>query len=174
MKNFLLGMLFTLCVLAVGACAYLRLGLSEVRADISPSRWESSLMRMSIHASVRREAPELSNPWKPTDDTLIAGGKIYLGACAGCLGTPGKPFGGKGPVVFPPIPELPVVGTQYTEAQIFWIAKYGIRRSAMFANGVYLKDDQLWSVAAYIKRMNSLPPTVEAAVAKLADDAPKN
>jgi len=172
MKNFLLGMLFTLGVLAVGVSAYFRLGLSEVRADIPPSRWESSLMRMSIHASVRREAPDLSNPSKPTDDTLILGGKFYLDACAGCHGTPGKPFGGKAPVVFPPIPELPVVGTEYTEAQIFWIAKYGIRRSAMFANGVYLKDDQLWTVAAYIKRMNSLPPTVEAAVSRLAEGQP--
>jgi thiosulfate dehydrogenase len=169
MKNFLLGMLFTLCVLAVGACTYLRLGLPEVRADIPPSRWESLLMRMSIHASVKREAPELSNPLKLTDDTLIAGGRFYLDACAGCHGTPDKPFGGKGPVVFPPIPELPVVGTEYTEAQIFWIAKYGIRRSAMFANGVYAKDDQLWTVAAYIKRMNSLPPAVRAAVAKLTE-----
>lgn len=169
MKNFLLGVLATLCVLAVGAYAYLRLGLPEVRADAPPSRWESALMHMSIHASVQREAPELSNPLQLTDETLIAGGKFYLDACAGCHGTAGKPFAGKGPVVFPPIPELPVVGTEYSEAQVFWVAKHGIRRSAMFANGVYAKDDQLWAVAAYIKRMNSLPPAVQAAIAKLAE-----
>jgi mono/diheme cytochrome c family protein len=169
-RNFLLGVLATLCVLIVGACAYLRLGVPEVRADIPPSRWESSLMRMSIHASVGREAPELANPLKPTDQTLIAGGKFYLNACAGCHGAPGKPFGGTGPVVFPPIPELPVIGTDYTEAQIFWIAKHGIRRSAMFANGVYAKDDQLWAVAAYIKGMNSLPSEVRAAIAKLLEE----
>jgi len=169
-RNFLLGVLATLCVLIGGACAYLRLGVPEVRADIPPSRWESSLMRMSIHASVGREAPELANPLRPTDETLIAGGKFYLNACAGCHGAPGKPFGGKGPVVFPPIPELPVIGTDYTEAQIFWIAKHGIRRSAMFANGVYAKDDQLWAVAAYIKGMNSLPSEVRAAIAKLLEE----
>jgi mono/diheme cytochrome c family protein len=65
---------------------------------------------------------------------------------------------------------LPVIGTDYTEAQIFWIAKHGIRRSAMFANGVYAKDDQLWAVAAYIKGMNSLPSEVRAAIAKLLEE----
>jgi len=169
-RNFLLGVLATLCILIVGVCAYLRLGLPEVRADIPPSRWENSLMRMSTHASVGREASELANPLKLRDETLIAGGKFYLNACAGCHGAPGKPFAGKGPVVFPPIPELPVVGTDYTEAQIFWIAKHGIRGSAMFANGMYAKDDQLWAVAAYIKRMNSLPSEVRAAIAKLLEE----
>jgi mono/diheme cytochrome c family protein len=166
MKNFLLGVLFTLCLLAAGVFAYLRLGFPEVRADIPPSRWENSIVNMAVHASVRREAPGLLNPLKPTDEILIAGGKFYLDDCSGCHGTPGKPFNGKGPVVFPSIPELPIVGTEYTEAQIFWIAKHGIRRSAMFANGVFAKDDQLWSVAVYIKRMNSLPSSVQAAIAK--------
>ena len=168
MRNFLLGILLTVCVFAGGILVYLRLGIPEVRADIPPSRWENSIVSMSVHASVRREAPELPNPLKITDETLIAGGKFYLDDCSGCHGTPGKPFKGKGPVVFPPIPELPVDGTEYTEAQIFWIAKHGIRRSAMFANGVFAKDDQLWSVAAYVKRMNALPAAVQEALAKPA------
>jgi hypothetical protein len=65
--------------------------------------------------------------------------------------------------------ELPVVGTSYSEAQIFWVAKHGIRRSGMFANADPKDDESLWKAAAYIKRMNSLPPTVQAAVAKLVE-----
>jgi hypothetical protein len=38
----------------------------------------------------------------------------------------------------------------------------------MFANGVWAKDQDLWAVAAYIKRMDSLPPTVKEAVDKPA------
>jgi len=169
MKNFLLGVLVTTAVLATSMFVYFRLGLPEVRADLSPPRWESYLMYTSVHASVRRRAPELPNPIKPTDENLIAGGKFYLDACSGCHGTPGKPFGGKGPVLYPPIPELPVVGTDYSEAQIFWIAKHGLRRSGMFANGVWASDEKLWTAAAYIKRLNSLPSAVQAAVAKLAE-----
>ncbi len=40
MKNFLLGVLFTLFVLIIGGFAYLRLGFAEVRADLRPGKWE--------------------------------------------------------------------------------------------------------------------------------------
>jgi thiosulfate dehydrogenase len=169
MKGFWQGVLTTLSVLAIGIFGYLRLGLAEVRADIPPSVFETYVMNSSVHASVRRSAPQVPNPVEPTDENLIAGAKFYLDACAGCHGTPGKPENGNGAVLFPIIPELPVVGTEYTEAQVFWVAKHGLRRSGMFANGVFAEDNELWTVAAYIKRMNSLSPAVQAAVAKRVD-----
>jgi hypothetical protein len=132
-KNFILGVIATLAVLVLSTAMYLMLGFAEVSADLPPPRWESHLMSAAVYASVRREATDVANPVKPTDEDLIAGGKVYLDGCAGCHGTPGKPFGNKGPVLHPPIPELPVVGTSYSEAQIFWVAKHGIRRSGMFA-----------------------------------------
>jgi mono/diheme cytochrome c family protein len=168
MKKFLLGVLVGIAVPVVGVFSYLRLGMAEVRADIPPARWETHLMNSGVQASLRRKAPDVPNPLLPTDENLIAGGKLYLNACSGCHGRPGKPFGGKGPILYPPIPELPVIGTELSEAQIFWVAKHGIRRSGMFANGVWASDENLWTVAAYIKRMNSLPPAVQVAVEKLA------
>ena len=168
MKKFLLGVLVGIAVPVLGTVSYLELGMAEVRADIRPGRWESYLMNTGVHASVRREAPDLPNPVLPADENLIAGGKIYLEACAGCHGTPGKPFGSKGPILYPPIPELPVMGTALSEAQIFWVAKHGLRRSGMFANEAWASDEKLWTVAAYVKHMNSLPPAVQAAVEKLA------
>jgi cytochrome c553 len=158
----------TLAVLAIAVFGYIRFGFAEVRGDVPPSPFENSLMRAGVHASLRREAPEIPNPVPPTDENLIAGGKFYLNACAGCHGTPGKPFGKRGPVLFPPIPELSVVGTDLTESQIFWAAKHGIRRSGMFADGAWAKDQDLWMVAGFIKRMASLPRAVKEAVDKLA------
>ena len=172
MKNFLLGVLVGIALPLVGAFIYLRLGMAEVRADIPPGRLETYLMNTGVHASVRRKAPAVPNPAMPTDENLIAGGRLYLDACAGCHGRPGKPFGSKGPILYPPIPELPVIGTELSEAQIFWVAKHGIRRSGMFANGAWASDEKLWTLAAYLKRMNSLPPAVQGAVEKLAAAEP--
>ncbi len=166
MKHFFLGVFATLAVLAIGTLGYLRLGLAEVRADLPPPRWETYLMYTAVHASVRRRAPEIPNPVAPTDENLIAGGKAYLAGCAGCHGTPGRPENGAGASLYPPIPELPVVGTEYSEAQIFWVAKHGIRRSGMFANGVWASDKELWTLAAYINRMNALPQKVKDELAK--------
>jgi mono/diheme cytochrome c family protein len=167
MKNFLLGSLFTVVVFLVGGVVHLWMGLAEVRADVPASRLESALMRMAVHASVRRHAPEAANPVAPTDENLIAGGKIFLNECAGCHGTPGKVQKWANSLN-PAAPQLPEVGTEYSEAQIFWVAKHGVRRTGMFANGVWDSDQKLWTVAAYIKRIRNLPPQVAAEIDKAA------
>jgi len=160
MKNFFLGVLFTLLFGALAVVVYLRLGFAEVRADVPATRLETALLGAAVHASVRRHAPEMPNPVQPTQENLLAGGKIYLGECSGCHGElePGK--GGSGSSLVPSPPQFSSVGTEYTEAQLFWIAKHGIRHSGMFANGVWDKDERLWQVSAFIKRIRSLPPAV--------------
>ena len=164
MKNFFLGALFATLFFALVGFAYLRLGYAEVRADIPASRFESVLLFPAVHASVRRHAPEIPNPFPPTDQNLIAGGKIYTGECSGCHGDldPGK--GGSASSLVPSPPQFSTVGTDYTEAQLFWVAKHGIRHSGMFANGAWDSDEKLWQVAAFIKRIRSLPPNIRSAV----------
>ena len=167
MKNFIFGVLFTLVVLVVAGFLYLRLGFAEVRADLPPSGFESMLMTSAVHASVRRRAPELPNPVAPTEENLIAGGKLYVEGCSGCHGTPGKPDE-ESDSLYPRIPHLPTAGTSYSEAQIFWIAKHGIRYSGMFVNGKWNSDEKMWTMAAYIKRIKELPPRVREELSKPA------
>ena len=167
MKNFVFGIVFTCLLILAGGLLYLRLGFAAVRADLPPSKFESIVMSSAVHASVRRQAPELPNPVAPTEENLIAGGKFYLEGCAGCHGTPGKPDESSDSL-YPRIPQLPAQGTAYSEAQIFWIAKHGIRYSGMFANGKFNSDEKLWTMAAYIKRINDLPPRVREELRKPA------
>ena len=166
MKHFFLGVLSALVGVAICGAAYLLLGFAEVRGDLPPSHLETALMTAAVHASVRRTAPEIPNPVPPTDENLIAGGKSYFSNCSGCHGPAGKPENEATDTLFPPVPQFTKVGTTYTEAQIFWIAKHGIRRTGMFANGKWCPDKDLWAMASYIKRINSLPPGVQQALAK--------
>ncbi|MGH9500627.1 MAG: c-type cytochrome [Terriglobales bacterium] len=165
MKNFVLGMLTAVVLLFIMGFGYLRMGLAEVRGDVPSSRFEDYLMRAAVHASVRRAAPNLPNPVPPTDENLIAGGKQFLSECAGCHGTPGKARKISAGLN-PPVPQLPAVGTEYTEAQIFWVAKHGIRRSGMFSNGLWDSDEELWRLATFIKHIKDLPPRVREELAK--------
>lgn len=167
MKLFFLGSFVTVCVVLLFGFVYLKLGLAEIRGDVPPSRLESSLMRMAVHASVRRHAPEAPNPVAPTDENLIAGGKMYLNECSGCHGTPGVARKWND-TLNPAAPQLPEIGTEYSEAQIFWVAKHGVRRTGMFANGVWDPDQKLWTVAAYLYRIRNLPPPVREALDKAA------
>src|SRR4029077_17476843 len=165
MRNFFLGALTSVAVLGIAILVYMRLGLVEVRGDVPPSRLESYLLTSTVHAAVRRSAPDMANPVPTSDETLIAGGKQYLGECEGCHGRPGKQrkFGTG---LNPDAPQFATVGTQYTEAQILWVAKHGIRRTGMFSNGLWDSDQELWTMAAFIKRMNNLPRHVQEEVFK--------
>ena len=163
MKHFVGGFLSGIAVLVLGVMGYLRMGFAEERGDIGPSWWESGLMYSAVHASVRRHAPEQPNPVPPTEENLIAGGKAYHGM----LDKSAKDYGN---TLYPPVPQLPKVGTEYTEAQIFWVAKHGIRRTGMFANGAFVSDQEIWTMAAFIKRIKDLPPKVQAALAEKKSD----
>jgi hypothetical protein len=163
MKHFLLGVATTLLVLVVGVLAYLLLGFADVRGDQPVTGLERSVMRAAVHAAVRRHAPNATDPVPPTDANLIAGGRAYLNQCAGCHGTPGKER--EPDALNPAPPHLPTEGTDYTEAQIFWVAKHGVRRTGMFSNGVWDADSVLWPIATFIYRIKDLPPAVRESLA---------
>jgi thiosulfate dehydrogenase len=164
MRDFFLGLAVGAVLPILAVIGYLKLGLAEMRVDLKAPSWETRLMNAAVHASVRRYAPELTNPVRPTDENLIAGGKAYMDGCAGCHGMPGKPQSGSADALYPPVPQFAQVGTEYSESEIFWIVKHGIRRSGMFANGKWLSDEQIWTLANYVKRINNLPPAVRSAL----------
>ncbi len=166
MKNFLLGFVTGLIVLVLCVAGYLRLGFLDVRADVPVSGATARVLYSGIHASVRRAAPSMQNPLSRSDETLIAGGKLYLNDCVGCHGEPDKPASEFGATFYPPAPQFPAVGTKYLESEVYWIAKHGIRRTGMSAQASSYKDAELWALAAFISRLPNLPPSVSAELGK--------
>jgi mono/diheme cytochrome c family protein len=160
MKNFLAGFFTGTIVLIIAVLGDLRLGLLDVRSDAAIPNSMARFVYSGIHASVRRTTPSLRSPLPQTDETLIAGGKLYLNDCVGCHGEPGKPPSDFGATFYPPAPQFPRVGTNYSETEVFWIAKHGIRRTGMSAQGSSYADPKLWALAAFISRFPNLPPRV--------------
>jgi mono/diheme cytochrome c family protein len=160
MKNFIAGFTAGTFLLMAGALIYLRLGLLDIRSDIPVRALTARFLYSGIHASVRRLTPKLQSPLPQNDETLIAGGKLYLSDCVGCHGEPGKPPSDFGATFYPPAQQFPIHGTNYSEAQVFWVAKHGIRRTGMAAQGSAYSDPKLWSLAAFISRFPNLPPNV--------------
>jgi mono/diheme cytochrome c family protein len=52
--------------------------------------------------------------------------------------------------------------TDYTEAQIFWIVKRGIRITGMPAFGGSLSDNDIAQLAALVERFDKLPARLDA------------
>ena len=163
MRSFGLGVIAAFILMPIGTIGCFVLGLTEIRSDSKPSGWESQLMNSAVHAAVRRNVTGISNPTPASDERLVAGGKLYVEGCAGCHGELAKPLQ-EDHDHFPPVPQLPHVGTQYSEEEAYWIVKHGIRMSAMSAYGPFYSEQQLWALAAFVARIKSLPPDVLRAI----------
>jgi mono/diheme cytochrome c family protein len=51
--------------------------------------------------------------------------------------------------------------SQYTDAQLFWLIKHGIRNTGMPAWSGMLSDDEIWQIVSLLKNSQDLPPSVE-------------
>jgi mono/diheme cytochrome c family protein len=162
-KSFLEGFAVGTAVLILLTLLYLETGRVDIRADVAPSALTSSFLDIATHASIRHDTPALQNLSSDDEAVLIAGGKLYLNDCVGCHGEPGKPSD-FGATFYPRVPQLTQTPTRYNEAQIVWIAKHGIRRSGMGAEGTSYSDIDYWRLAAFIRRAAQLPPHVLEAI----------
>jgi mono/diheme cytochrome c family protein len=161
MRNpFLLGALAAALLLPLGALAYAALGFAAVGADSAPPAWEAAIMRSAIHASVRRRAGAAPELPPPTDSLVIAGGRRFLNDCVGCHGEPGKPPSTFGATFYPPAPQFPRVGTEYTPEQLLWVATHGIRLTGMYPQSASYTEPKLRSLVAFIGAVKALPPAL--------------
>jgi mono/diheme cytochrome c family protein len=165
MKRFAIGFLTGALVLLLCLVGYLQLGMANIAADAPTPAWVTRSMFSATHASIRRATPRaLKSPIHSTDETLIAGGKLYLNDCVGCHGAPGKAPSDFGATFYPPAPQLARDKTTYSEPEIYWVAKHGIRRTGMSEQGSSYSDEHLWQLAAFIGHITTLPPEVRAAL----------
>jgi len=156
-KVFVLGAITAYGFAALVLVSFAKLGVLPVQADVAPSRLEASLLGSALHASVARHAPGGANPMPATDENLIAGAKLYRQMCSRCHGVTGESDHTYGQSFYPPAPQLPLTRTLYTDNEMFWIVKHGIRNTAMLAWGNLLSDDEIWQIVTLIRKFDSLP-----------------
>jgi mono/diheme cytochrome c family protein len=167
MKKLVLGITVLLVIALMIGAGVFKLGLLPVNADVPPSGLETRFIPIVVHASVASHAEKQPNPITPTDENLIAGGEIYTELCARCHGTPGGGPSVLGASLYPPAPQFIVRPSEYSEGQLFWIVKHGIRNTGMPAWSRLLTDQDIWQVVAVLRRLNSLPSAVETSRSKL-------
>jgi mono/diheme cytochrome c family protein len=169
-KRFLAGFCAGVVVPILVVATFAQFGLMDVRADAPVPAFFANWYATSVHNSVRRQAKSVSSLPAASDADIIAGGKIYLGDCVGCHGERGKPPSDFGATFYPPAPQLTVDGTTYTEAEIFWVAKHGIRRTGMGAQASSYSDEKLRLLAAFIHRARTLSPQLLDAIQQKTGD----
>jgi mono/diheme cytochrome c family protein len=169
MRGFITGIVFTLVVIAVAIVCVSYFGLYPIGADNPPGKLEKALAMRALDEYADRNKPDMENPIEPTAANLTQGAQLYETHCALCHGGAKSRISPMQRKFNPPVPQL-IAGIPADEdAWLFWVTKHGARMTAMPSWDGILSDDQIWTVVAFIKHSDKLPPQVEAAWKQAAD-----
>ena len=156
MRKVLLGAVLMLVILLLSALTVMRLGLMPVNADGTHSSLEARIMPLALHASIVRHSPADKNPLALNEENLKAGVSTYKAMCARCHSTLGNNPGVYGQSFYPQTPQLVGGMPRYTDAQLFWTIKHGIRNTGMPAWGSMLSDEEIWQIVSLLKNSQDL------------------
>ena len=151
MRRVLLGAVLMLVLLLISAVVAMLLGLLPVSADGSHSNLEARVMPVVLQASVARRASDEKNPVPITEDNLKAGTLSYKTMCATCHGIAKTGSTEFGQSFYPPAPRLSGGLPQYTDSELFWIIKHGIRNTGMPAWSRMLSDEEIWRIVTALR-----------------------
>jgi mono/diheme cytochrome c family protein len=157
MKPFVLGAISAYGIMALFLISSVRLGVLPVQADVAPTRLETTLLGLALHASVARRAPNGGNPIPASEQNLTVGATLYRQMCSRCHGLSKDSVSSYGQSFYPPAPQLARHRMSYTDSELFWIVKHGIRNTAMPAWGSLLSDNEIWQAVTYVRKFDSLP-----------------
>jgi thiosulfate dehydrogenase len=164
LKGVVSGVALTLAVALIGAYALVQSGLIPANADAKPGQLETWMARTSLNATLRRDAPKDQNPVALTEQNLLNGVHLFAQNCAICHGS-AKGDASSSPIakgLYQKPPQLATEGVEDDpEGFSFWKIKHGIRLTGMPSFGDSLSDQEIWTLALFLKHMDKLPPAVQ-------------
>ena len=157
MKRMALAVVIILLLLVAGLLvAASQFSLSALN---EPGRMETSLATTAKHWLVGRSARGPLPKAPPNDRTsMTIGGMAFRGDCANCHGIDGRTPSEIGRWMYPRTLDLgsPEV-QQWSDAELFWIIKNGLRLSGMPGFGKTRSDEQIWHMVHYVRGLRAQP-----------------
>jgi thiosulfate dehydrogenase len=157
MRNFFLGIIFTVILIVICVIWIAKSGRLNFEADQEPSRFERSFAMSAVDAATDRNAPDVKNPLAPTEENIVAGAHTYLDHCAGCHGVPSNPDSQFARSFNPPVPGFFKDAPDMPENQNFYIIRHGVRWTGMPSWQKTLNDTQIWQVVTFMSNIEKLP-----------------
>jgi mono/diheme cytochrome c family protein len=147
-----------LVVLAAIWLALVYAGFYNVAASENHTKLVEWTLETIKERSVARRAGELPAPL-PTDSlALLHGFEHYRAMCEVCHGAPGVERGEVGEGLSPRPPRLQRAAREWTDAELFWITKHGIKATGMPAFGSTHDDASLLQIVAIVRRLPDMTP----------------
>jgi len=146
-----------LAVAAAGLIAFVYSGVYDVGATNPHLEITNRLIRTAVEQSVKRRARDVQVPELDDPEKVHNGFRNFQEMCVVCHGAPGAWASEISKGLYPEAPDLAVAAKAWTPAELYVIAKRGIRMSGMPAWGPTHSDEELWAIVAFLQVLPTMP-----------------
>jgi cytochrome c553 len=142
--------------IGVGALLFAWSGVYNVAASSGHwaiTRW---FLEFGMRRSVGTQSLLVSVPRLVDENQVRMGAGHYQGGCASCHGAPGVR---QNVIVTRMLPEPPsLIGhvPTWSDRELFWIVKHGLKYTGMPAWAAQGRDDEVWAVVAFLRELSGL------------------
>src|SRR5438128_7828580 len=157
MRTILATLAITFAIVLIGGAVFVYSGVYDIGATAPHWRithWVLETVRVrsiEAHAAGITAPPGLDDPAK-----VLMGTEHFAAHCAVCHGAPGVPKGDIAQGLYPQPPDLAVTVSAYSDGELFWILKHGIKMTGMPAWADH-SDGELWATVALLRQLPGLP-----------------
>jgi len=135
--------------------------LAAYTYDVAASTPDTALEFEILHSIMRnsvqmRAGKEERLTW--TEEEVRKGFQDYDEMCIICHAAPGKERRPISKGMRPQPPLLAEASKEWTNAQLFWIVKNGVRMTGMPDFGLTHSDEQIWNIVGFVRRLPQISP----------------
>jgi mono/diheme cytochrome c family protein len=163
-----IGAAATVAVFALGGLGFAYSGAYDIAATTPHTGLVKWVLGATMERSVRSRAASVGEPMPVDSALLVHGFGHYHAMCVDCHGAPGVEKGEYGRGLNPEPPDLAEEAHEWTDAELFWITKHGIKMTGMPAFGPTHSDEELWAIVAAVRRLEEMTPEEYAAMVAAA------
>jgi cytochrome c553 len=141
----------------LGLALIAALGVVSGVYSVAASRGHFAVTSWTLEFAMRRSVdthslfitvPPLDRP-----EMVSLGAGHFEGGCAPCHGAPGE---ASNPIVdrmLPPPPSLARAAPSWSDAELFWIVKNGLKYTGMPSWAALERDDEVWAMVAFLRAL---------------------
>lgn len=143
-------------VAALTSVAVVASGLIPLRASGGHWRITNWLLEFSMERSVATHAIGIEPPSLDDAALVLRGATHYDLGCSPCHGAVRGSTPRIAGAMLPPPPSLPLVIPHWSAAELFYLVKHGVKFTGMPAWPAQQRDDEVWAIVAFLRRLPEL------------------
>ena len=148
----------TIVALALAGLLFAWSGVFNIAASSGHWKITDWFLHWTMRNSVRTYAAVTAPDDPKANEGLVSAAGLFKASCASCHGAPGvRPL----PVMqaaTPPAPDLSVNAREWTDKQIFWILKHGVKYTGMPGWAARDRDDEVRRMVAFVRLLPEMTP----------------